>query len=64
MKGAAEVGKQPQHGEVRIGLHGVAQLHVEPGEAGGQPAVIVRDRLRAVDVGRRAMQLRHRGEID
>jgi hypothetical protein len=60
----AQVRKEAQHREVGVGLHRVANLKVEPGQAGAQAAVVVLDGLGAVDIRRRAMELGDGREVD
>ena len=60
----AQLCEVAEHGETRVGLHGVADLHIQPVQTAGQPVVVVRHRRRARDVGRRAVEPGDLGEID
>jgi hypothetical protein len=60
----AQVGEVTQDRDVGVGLHRVADLDIKPGQAAGQPRVVVGHRRRAVDVGGRAVEAGDLGEVD
>ena len=61
---AAFVDEQVEHGEVAVRLDGIADEVIQPVERRVEPTVVIEDRLRTVNVQRRAVLGGERREID
>ena len=59
-----EVREMPKDPEIRVGLHRIAQLRIQPRQSALQPAEIILHSRRAINVGRRAVELGNRTEIN